>query len=68
MRTTIHVDDQILKHVLKETGAKTLTQAIRGALEAFLAQRQRARLIKSFGSFPDWNPDIRALRKNRDLG
>lgn len=68
MRTTINISDQLLRQVMKEAKAKTITQAIRDALEGYLENRKRARLIKSFGSFPKWKLDIRAMRKQRDLG
>ena len=68
MRTTINISDQLLRQVMRESGAKTMTQAIRNAIEGYLDHRKRARLIKSFGSFPKWKPDIRAMRKQRDLG
>lgn len=68
MRTTINVSDLLLRQVMRESGAKTMTQAIRNALEGYLIHRKKVRLIKSFGSFPDWKPDIRAMRKQRDLG
>lgn len=68
MRTTIHVADDLLKAVMKETAAKTVTQAIRGALEGYLMHRRRVRLLRSFGKYPRWKVDVRAMRRNRDLG
>lgn len=66
MRTTIHLSDQLLRQVLQETKAKTMTQAIRDAVEGFLAHCKRVKLIKSFGRFPKWNPDIRAMRRKME--
>ena len=68
MRTTVNLSDQLLHQVIQETKTKTITQAIRSALEGYLEYRKRMRLIGSFGSFRNWNPDIRAMRRNRDLG
>lgn len=68
MRTSIQLADTLINQVRRETRAKTLTEAIRTALEQFLQQRKRQRLIKSFGKFPDWNPDIRKMRRDRGLG
>lgn len=68
MRTTINLADNLLEQVIHETKTKTITQAIRSALEGYLEHRKRLRLIKSFGSFKHWNPDIRTMRQNRDLG
>lgn len=68
MRTTIQITDVLVNRVRKETGAKNLSEAIRTALEQFLLQRKRQKLLKSFGQFPDWNPDTRRMRQNRDFG
>ena len=65
MRTSIQIADSLISQVRKETGAKTLSEAIRTALEQFLQHRKRQKLLKSFGKFPDWNPDIRKMRRNR---
>lgn len=67
MRTSIQLADTLINQVRRETRAKTLTDAIRTALEQFLQQRKRQRLLKSFGKFPDWNPDIRKMRRNRGI-
>ena len=68
MRTTINVSDELLRQVMNESKAKTITQAVREALNGYLEHRKRLRLVKSFGAFPDWKPDIREMRKQRDLG
>ena len=68
MRTTVNVSDDLLQEVMRESGTRTITQAIRSALEGYLLQRKRIRLIKSLGQFPDWRPDLRGMRRQRDLG
>ncbi len=68
MRTTVNVSDDLLREVMRESGTRTITQAIRSALEGYLLQRKRIRLIKSLGKFPDWHPDLRGMRRQRDLG
>lgn len=67
MRTSIQLADTLINQVRRETRAKTLTDAIRTALEQFLLQRKRQRLLRSFGKFPNWNPDIRKMRRNRGI-
>ncbi|MBI2346280.1 MAG: type II toxin-antitoxin system VapB family antitoxin [Deltaproteobacteria bacterium] len=67
MRTSIQIADTLIRQVRRETGAATLSGAIRSALEQFLLQRKRVKLIKSFGRFPAWNPNVRRMRKNRAL-
>lgn len=68
MRTTVNLSDELIGRVMKESRAKTLTQAVREGLEGYLQHRNKMRLIRSFGSFPRWNPDIRKMRRQRDLG
>ncbi|MBI2082238.1 MAG: type II toxin-antitoxin system VapB family antitoxin [Deltaproteobacteria bacterium] len=68
MRTSVNVSDDLLHQVMRESRAKTITQAIREALMAYLDLRRRKRLVQSFGSFENWNPDIRKMRRSRDLG
>lgn len=68
MRTTINLSEELLEHVMQETGAKTVTQAIRDALREYLEHRKRQRLIASFGRYADWDPDVRGMRRDRDLG
>ncbi len=68
MRTTVNVADDLIQQVMRESKAKTITQAIREALATYLEFRRRRRLVASFGSFPNWNPDIRKMRQSRDLG
>lgn len=68
MRTSIQLADGLLRQVRKETKATTLSGAIRSALEQFLLHRKRAKLTKSFGRYAKWHPNIRKMRRNRDLG
>lgn len=68
MRTSIQIADGLIRQVRKETKAATLSGAIRSAIEQFLLQRKKARLIKSFGRYAKWNLPLRRMRRNRDLG
>jgi Arc/MetJ family transcription regulator len=45
MRTTINVDDKLMKVVMQETKAATKTEAIRRALEAFVRRRNAKAII-----------------------
>lgn len=67
MRTTVNIPDPLFEEVLKVSKAKSITSAIRLALEGYLDQKKREKLIKSFGSFPNWRVDLKKMRKNRDL-
>ena len=65
MRITINLSRALLKKVFSETGADTTTHAIQSALKSYVNHRQRLRLIKSFGKFPDWEPNLQAMRADR---
>ena len=45
MRTTLNIDDDILKFVMKETKAATKTAAVKQALEDFVMRRKMERII-----------------------
>ena len=62
MRTTLSIDDDTLKFVMKETGASTKTAAVREALEDFVRRRKIEKLI-SFGGRVRFDVDARRLRK-----
>ncbi|MBI4366140.1 MAG: hypothetical protein HY543_04895 [Deltaproteobacteria bacterium] len=68
MRTSIQLADGLIRQIRKEIKATTLSGAIRAALEQFLLHRKRTKLTKSFGRYAKWNPNIRRMRRNRDLG
>jgi len=65
MRTTINVDDEVLKFVLKETGAPTKTAAVRQALEDFVRRKKIEKLIALKGKIR-FDVDWRTLRKGWD--
>jgi Arc/MetJ family transcription regulator len=45
MRTTINVDDALFDELLRRTGARTKTAAVRIALEEFIRLKRREELI-----------------------
>jgi Arc/MetJ family transcription regulator len=49
MRTTINVDDKLMKVVMQETKAATKTEAIRRALEDFVRRRNAEAIIELKG-------------------
>lgn len=40
MRTTLNLDDELVKELMRVTGAKTKTEAIHQAIAAFIRQRR----------------------------
>ncbi|MCK5649680.1 MAG: type II toxin-antitoxin system VapB family antitoxin [Gammaproteobacteria bacterium] len=53
MRTTLNIDDDLLKSASVLTGVKEKTSLIRAALKALIAQESAKRLASLGGSEPD---------------
>lgn len=68
MRTTINVDDKLMKFVMQETKAATKTEAVRRALEDFV-RRHNAEAIIALKGKVKFDVDWKTLRKewNRNL-
>ncbi len=49
MRTTLNINDNIIKMVLELTGAKNRSQAVNKVLEAYVQQKQIEKLLKLKG-------------------
>ena len=62
MRTTINVDDAVMKVVMQETKAATKTEAVRRALEDFLRRRNAEAIIALKGKVK-FDVDWKTLRK-----
>jgi len=62
MRTTINVDDDIMKVVMQETKAATKTEAVRRALEDFVRRRNAEAIIALKGKVK-FTVDWKTLRK-----
>jgi metal-responsive CopG/Arc/MetJ family transcriptional regulator len=61
MRTTINIDDKTLEHLIHYTQVKNRAQAMRRAIEAFVAQAQMKELLALRGQV-DIADDWQALR------
>jgi len=62
MRTTINIDNETLKVVMRETKATTKTEAIRRALDDFV-QRRNAEAIIALKGKVKFDVDWKTLRK-----
>jgi Arc/MetJ family transcription regulator len=49
MRTTIDIDEKLLKEVARVTGEKRKSKAVNKALQSFLRQEQLQRLLSLMG-------------------
>lgn len=56
MRTTLDLDGPLLERALKETGAKTKTEAIEMGLRALKEREARRRIQALCGKLPDLEP------------
>jgi Arc/MetJ family transcription regulator len=61
MRTTLDLDEDLVRRALAETGARTKTEVIEMGLRALLEQHARRRLKALFGE----GPRLRAVRRRR---
>jgi len=64
MRTTININDEILKRASELTGIKEKTQLVRLGLEALIALESRKRLARLGGT----EKGLRAIPRRRSLG
>lgn len=68
MATNLAIDPDLLEHALAVSGVRTKKEAVTMALREFIARREQARIVESFGTL-DWNEgyDYKADRRSRDL-
>lgn len=62
MRTTLNIDDDLLKFVVKETGATTKSRAVRQALDEWVRRKKIEKLI-ALGGKIRFDVDWKTLRK-----
>ena len=67
MATNLAIDPELLDHALAVSGVRTKKEAVTIALQEFIARRERAKIVESFGSL-DWDDsyDYKADRRERD--
>ncbi len=65
MRTTLNIDDELLKKASYLTGIKEKTMLVREGLEALVLMESYRRLAKLGGTEPDLE-DIRRRRESDD--
>ena len=61
MRTTLNIDDFLLRHAAKLTGVKEKTSLVRLGLEALIARESAHRLADLGGT----EKDLRSIRRRR---
>ncbi|MFT4215961.1 MAG: type II toxin-antitoxin system VapB family antitoxin [Micropruina sp.] len=67
MATNLAIDPELLNHAVAVSGARTKKEAVTIALQEFIARRERATIVDSFGTL-DWDVsyDHKADRRTRD--
>lgn len=66
MRTTIDIDNDLLKEVMEKSGAKSKKNAIVTAMKDYLRLKRREELKNLIGSYDEFNLDLKDLRKMRN--
>ncbi len=69
MRTTLTIDDTQVRNLMQITGEKSAVGAIRQALDEYLRQSRKKKVLALRGQVQiadNWR-DLRALEVNRDL-
>ena len=61
IRTTLNIDDRLMKRAAQLTGVQEKTQLVRLGLEALISREAAKRLIKLGGS----DPHVKAIRRRR---
>lgn len=66
MRTTIDIDNDLVKEVMEKSGAKSKKNAIVTAMKDYLRLKRREELKNLIGSYDEFNLDLKDLRKMRN--
>lgn len=66
MRTTIDIDNDLLKEVMEKSGAKSKKNAIVTAMKDYLKLKRREELKDLIGSYDEINLTLKDLRKMRN--
>jgi len=63
MRTTLNIDDQLLRRAVQLTGVQEKTQLVRLGLEALISREAAKRLARLGGS----EPHLKEIRRRRPV-
>ena len=64
MRTTVEIDDQLLKQAMRASGAKTKSEAVRRGLELMVRLAEQKK-VRSLRGKLHWEGDLAAMRRDR---
>ena len=67
MRTTVVIDDELMKRAMRVSGTNTKSAAVRRALELMVrVAEEQETLIRSARGKIRWEGDLAAMRRDRD--
>jgi Arc/MetJ family transcription regulator len=66
MRTTLDIDDNILKETIAATGAASKKKAVESALRGYIRMRRREDLLKRIGSWRNFDLKLEELERLRN--
>ena len=65
MRTTIVIDDGLMKRAMRVSGASTKREAVQQGLELMVRLAEQERLLHSARGKFRWEGDLAAMRRDR---
>jgi len=65
VRTTIDIDDALMKRAMRVSGLSTKRATVQKALELLVRFGDQARLLRSARGRLDWEGDLTAMRRDR---
>lgn len=65
MRTTIDINDQLIREVMKVSKAKSKKEAVTLALQSFLRESRRRELKNLIGNYPTFDLTLEDLERMR---
>jgi Arc/MetJ family transcription regulator len=65
MRTTLDIDAELIKKVMKATGAPSKGKAVEIAMKEFLRAKQREELSDLIGNYEEFNLTLEELERMR---
>jgi Arc/MetJ family transcription regulator len=65
MRTRLDIEAELIKKVMKATGAPSKKKAIEMAMKEFLRAKRRRELSDLIGSYEDFDVTLKDLKKMR---
>ena len=65
MRTNIVIDDQLMKHAMRVSGAATKRETVERSLELKVRLAEQERLLREARGKLHWEGDLKAMRRDR---